>query len=66
MDDTGSRRQAAELMLRTSVEWMHRYEERHRKLVIACKDLHGMEEERIAEITGLPIEDVRRILRAAG
>lgn len=63
MDDTGSRRDAAELMLITSAKWMLEYKERH-ETVIALADHYGVDEVRIAEITELPIEEVRRILSA--
>lgn len=61
MDSTDSRLHAAELMLRVSTAWLIEYTARHRK-VVALADHYGMDVTRIAEITELPVAEVRRIL----
>lgn len=65
MDSIRSRRQTAEEMLRISTARQLEFAERHRQ-VIALADHYGVDAQRIAEITELAIDDVRRILAAAG
>lgn len=61
MNPNRSRREAAELMLQVSTTRMLEYAERYRQVMVLA-DRYGVDVVRIAEITELNVNEVRRIL----
>lgn len=61
MNPNRSRTEAAELMLQVSTTRMLEYAERYRQVMVLA-DRYGVDVGRIAEITELDVNDVRRIL----